>query len=282
MSEKNIEDEFLGEIDQSYVWKETIKTAILSILICGGMFLMFIFLYFIEEIPNWTFTILYIVDGSIFVLFNVIALLYNITFWKSFSYRISDKYIRIQSGVFTKSKTTIPFSRIQNINLAQGVFDRMFGLHTVKIETAGKSAGQQQGGPIRPEGYIPGVKDPRKIVEIIDQLVHKYTQTKTDSGIGDYIFEDNNLAFDEFVAYILSKMLEGDDLKTRVKELREERGLSQAQLATDIGVSRQTINYLERGKYVPSLTLAMKIAKYFKIPIEQIFELEEEDKKKDN
>jgi len=276
MSEKNVEEEYAGTIDRMHVRKEMVKTLITSFLICGGFFGMAFILLREENAPSWGFTILYIGITGIFVLLNMLVYLYEMLFWKSFTYRISSQYIRIHSGVFTKSKTTIPFSRIQNINIAQGVFDRIFGLHTVKIETAGKSAGQQQGGPIKPEGYIPGVRDPSRLTEIIDLLVHKYTQTKVDAGIGDYIFQDTNVAFDEFIAYILSKMLEGDQLKTRVKELRESQGLSQAQLADALGVSRQTVNYLERGKYVPSLTLAMKIAKFFKIPIEQIFELEEE------
>ena len=216
---------------------------------------MCIELYFIEEIPAWVFTILYIVDASLFVSINIIAIIYQIMYWKSFSYQISNQYIRIHSGVFTKTKTTIPFSRIQNINLAQGVFDRLFGLHTVKIETAGKSAGQQQGGPVRPEGYIPGVKDPSQIVQIIDQLVNKYTQTKLDSGIGDYIFQETDMAFDQFIAYILAKMKEGDELKTRV------------------------INYLERGTYMPSLKLAMKLAKFFEVQVEELFKLEDENQK---
>lgn len=279
--EKNLESDFEGKIDPKYIGKVALKTLILSIIICAAIFCFTWIPLYTENAPSWTFTLLYFGLFGIFVLINLCILIYNVVFTNTFSYSISEQYVRINSGVFTKSKTTIPFSRIQNINLAQGVFDRIFKLHTVKIETAGKSAGQQQGGPVRPEGYIPGLKDPKKIAGIIDQLVHKYTQTKTDSGIGDYIFDDNNLAFDEFVAYILSKMLEGDNLKTRVKELREERGLSQAQLATDIGVSRQTINYLERGKYVPSLTLAMKIAKYFKIPVEQIFELDDENEAED-
>ncbi|MBN2156695.1 MAG: PH domain-containing protein [Candidatus Lokiarchaeota archaeon] len=277
MSEKNQENEYIGDIQRDYVRKEVLKSLIISMLICGGLFgFVFTPLYF-EGAPSWAFNTLYLSLAAIFFLLNLIVYVYEIAFWKSFTYRISTQYIRINSGVFTKSKTTIPFSRIQNINIAQGVFDRIFGLHTVKIETAGKSAGQQQGGPIKPEGYIPGVRDPTRITEIIDQLVDKYTQKKMDAGIGDYIFEDTNLAFDEFIAYILSKMLEGHQLKTRVKELREKQVLSQAQLAEEIGVSRQTINYLERGKYVPSLTLAMKIAKFFKIPVEKIFELEEQD-----
>ncbi|MHA1112258.1 MAG: PH domain-containing protein [Promethearchaeota archaeon] len=277
MSEKNIDEEYLGEIDPGYVRKEVLKTFILSILLCGGVFGAAFTAFYFEEASPIAFILLYIVDSGIFVLFNLVGIVLTLIYWKSFSYRISDKYIRIHSGIFTKSKTTIPFSRIQNINIAQGVFDRIFGLHTVKIETAGGSSTPQQGGQIRPEGYIPGVKDPSKMSEIIDKLVHKYTQTKVDSGIGDYIFQDSDMAFDQFIAYILAKMKEGDELKTRVKELREQHGLSQGQLAEVIGVSRQTINYLERGTYMPSLKLAMKLAKFFKISVEKIFELEDKD-----
>lgn len=63
-------------------------------------------------------------------------------------------------------------------------------------------------------------------------------------------------------------------MKNRLAELREERGWSQGDLAERLGVSRQTINSLERGKYDPSLPLAFKIARLFKRAIEDIFEPE--------
>jgi putative transcriptional regulator len=56
-----------------------------------------------------------------------------------------------------------------------------------------------------------------------------------------------------------------------VRELRTERGLSQAQLAAAMNVSRQTINAIETEKYEPSLSLAFLIARLFKQPIEAIF-----------
>ncbi len=61
-------------------------------------------------------------------------------------------------------------------------------------------------------------------------------------------------------------------MKNRIKVLRAERDLSQAQLADELGVARQTIVALEAGKYAPSLTLAFKISKTFNRPIEEIFE----------
>lgn len=61
-------------------------------------------------------------------------------------------------------------------------------------------------------------------------------------------------------------------LKNRIKLLRVERELSQAQLADLLGVARQTVISLEAGKYAPSLTLAFKIARLFERPIEAIFD----------
>lgn len=60
-------------------------------------------------------------------------------------------------------------------------------------------------------------------------------------------------------------------MKNRLHVLRAERDWSQADLAERLGVSRQTVNALETGKYDPSLPLAFKIAWLFDLPIEQIF-----------
>ena len=61
-------------------------------------------------------------------------------------------------------------------------------------------------------------------------------------------------------------------MNNRLRELRASRGWSQAELALELGVSRQTINAIETGKYDPSLPLAFKIARLFKRRIEDIFE----------
>ena len=60
-------------------------------------------------------------------------------------------------------------------------------------------------------------------------------------------------------------------MKSRLKVLRAERVWSQADLADRLGVSRQTINAIETGKYDPSLPLAFKIGRIFGLPIESIF-----------
>jgi putative transcriptional regulator len=65
-------------------------------------------------------------------------------------------------------------------------------------------------------------------------------------------------------------------MKNRLHVLRAERNWSQADLAERLGVSRQTVNALETGKYDPSLPLAFKIAWLFAQPIEEIFQPEED------
>lgn len=66
-------------------------------------------------------------------------------------------------------------------------------------------------------------------------------------------------------------------MKTRIAEFRKERKLSQAGLADIVGVTRQTITSIETGKYIASLPLAYKIAKYFGLKIEDVFIFEEEE-----
>jgi putative transcriptional regulator len=65
-------------------------------------------------------------------------------------------------------------------------------------------------------------------------------------------------------------------MKNRLRVLRAERNWSQAELADRLGVSRQTVNAIETGKYDPSLPLAFKMGILFEMAIEQIFEPEEE------
>ena len=60
-------------------------------------------------------------------------------------------------------------------------------------------------------------------------------------------------------------------MKNVVKELRSSQGLSQATLATSVGVSRQTINSIESGRYLPSLPLAIALARFFGTTVEEVF-----------
>lgn len=69
------------------------------------------------------------------------------------------------------------------------------------------------------------------------------------------------------------------DLKNRVRQLREERGLTQKQLGEKVNVSRQAINAVETGKFDPSLWLAYDIAQLFGMSIEEVFDFKESERK---
>lgn len=67
------------------------------------------------------------------------------------------------------------------------------------------------------------------------------------------------------------------ELKNRMKVFRAEHDLTQAELAMKIGVSRKTISTIEVGRFVPSTTVALLIARHFSVPVEEIFWIEDDD-----
>lgn len=71
--------------------------------------------------------------------------------------------------------------------------------------------------------------------------------------------------------------MEVRSMKNTLKVQRAIKDITQAQLAEVIGVSRQSINTIEKGKFVPSTLLALKFARYFEVPVEKIFILEDDD-----
>ena len=65
-------------------------------------------------------------------------------------------------------------------------------------------------------------------------------------------------------------------MKNKIEAIRKEQGILQEEFAKAMGVSRQTISSLENGRYNPSILLAHKIAKFFGMTIEEVFDFEEE------
>ena len=66
-------------------------------------------------------------------------------------------------------------------------------------------------------------------------------------------------------------------MRNRVREQRTHRGLSQAELARALGVSRQTVISIENGRYLPSLPLAFQIARFFDLTVDKMFDPDEEE-----
>lgn len=277
---KNNKEGYEGSISKDYVKKEVLKTSIIIGMILGGSYACTIFTFAIiamEEgitVPmEMNILLILLIFVVPFVVILILNAIYESSYVRNFFYEIREENIIIHHGVFTKTRATLPYSRIQNINIVNGVFDRMFKTFTVKIETAGGSsmAGGAQGGQARPEGYIPGLKDPHLIEETIREMMTKYSAIP--SGLEDKIFKPEELAFDNFISYIISKMRTGEKLQTSIKELREKVGMSIAQLAEKAEVPDNTIEQLEEGSYDPSLALAYRIAKALNTSIEELFKL---------
>lgn len=69
----------------------------------------------------------------------------------------------------------------------------------------------------------------------------------------------------------LTEAMRSETIDNKIESFRKHRGITQEMLAETVGVTRQTIIALEKGNYVPSVLLALKIAKFFKEPVEKIF-----------
>ena len=69
-------------------------------------------------------------------------------------------------------------------------------------------------------------------------------------------------------------MSSAEVVHNRIAMLRAERGISRRQLAEALGIHYQTVGYLERGEFRPSLYLALRLASYFEVPVEVIFSIE--------
>jgi uncharacterized membrane protein YdbT with pleckstrin-like domain/DNA-binding XRE family transcriptional regulator len=267
-------DAYEGEVSRDFIKKEVLKNNLILIIASIAMITIYLVLFINKQLDFNSLLILLV--SSVAIPYLVIALIsawYFSAYVRNFSYVIQKENIIINHGVFTKMRATIPYKRIQNINIVNGVFDRMFKTYTVKIETAGHSAvssGTKSRG-IGPEGYIPGLRDPFIIENSIKKMISKLSLTP--EGLEDKIFKPQELAFDNFISYILSKIREGESLQTSIKELREKANLSAAQLAESVGVPLQTVKYLEEGRYNPSLVLAYKIAEVLNCTIEELFKL---------
>ena len=271
-----IEQSYTGTISRKYANKQIFKTILEYFLFYASwMIPTFWAVYFFEPtfLYEWFLWIMIYSVAIPFAVVLLIAIWYYYRYVSMFSFEILESDIIIRHGVFNRTRATIPYSRIQNINITNGIFDRMYKLFTVKIETAGSSAAaaSAKSGVARPEGYIPGLINPNLIEEKIKERLIKYSAIP--SGLEDKIFKPEELAFDNFISYILSKMREGEYLQTRIKEMRENVQMSAANLAEKVSVPLQTIKYLEEGKYNPSLALAYRIAEVLQCKIEDLFKL---------
>ena len=100
------------------------------------------------------------------VFFVVIIFIWSKLFYNSYKFEISKKGLKIEKGVIWKRYITIPYDRIQNVDILRGVFDRLLGLSDLQVQTAGYS------GAVLTEGRLPGLH-PVDAEKLRDELVDK-------------------------------------------------------------------------------------------------------------
>ena len=106
-------------------------------------------------------------------------------YWKNYSFELLDDKIVVKRGIIGKRKVSIPYDRVQNVNVVQGVYERMFGVSNIQIETAGGSGPRGGGGYGArgfAEGTIQGLRDPAPMERFI---LEKAKEFKT-GGPGNF------------------------------------------------------------------------------------------------
>ena len=122
----------------------TILITPLVMLMKGAYFIAFVFLM--------TFYFIFVIAVS------EVYIHMAYTRWK---YEFTPEGLKIEKGVIWKKYTSIPYNRIQNVDIQRGIIARMFGFSTIDVQTAGQSGMQQRRGRrgrVRSEGYIPAVE----------------------------------------------------------------------------------------------------------------------------
>jgi membrane protein YdbS with pleckstrin-like domain len=132
----------------------------------------------------------------IIVVLWISLLFYTDLLYESYTFLLTDDMVIIEKGVIWKRKNAIPYSRVQNVNITHNPLERILGIATVHIHTAGV-------GLAMAEGKIPGIPFPDELSEIILRKVRKY---KYGEGISDDIFgEDVDRFLKKFREFMVTK-----------------------------------------------------------------------------
>lgn len=143
-------------------------------------------------------------------------------YWRNYNFEVGQERITITRGVIGKRVANIPYERVQNVNIWRGVLDRIFGLYSIEIETAGASNVRGAGGygtRMNAEGTIQGLINPQPIVEFI------IAKSKGRSGLGD--FENKReIGNAEKLRLLEEKLLKGEISEKTYEELKRKYGPS--------------------------------------------------------
>ena len=145
---------FLQGLFISFLALEPLVLIIVSFLIAIGEGLMALFTIFLSLVP---------ILG--------LAMLWAYFYYQSYKYALEDKVIKIERGVIWKRQVSIPYERVQNVDIIRGPIARMLGLADLQIQTAGMS------GIAMVEGRIPAIT-PEEAMQLKDQILAKVSGAK--------------------------------------------------------------------------------------------------------
>lgn len=117
----------------------------------------------------WKMATWWIIFLAVYFVFCYIWARLTYRFWR---YQLTDNTLKIERGVIWKKYISIPFGRIQNVDIYRGVWARIFGLSDLQVQTAGYSAAPGKHGGFRSEGRLPGLA-PKVAEELREQLIRK-------------------------------------------------------------------------------------------------------------
>jgi membrane protein YdbS with pleckstrin-like domain len=188
------------------------------------MFFIFFFLFEIFEIfvTNDLLMLLLICILVPIILGFFISYLWASLYWNKYNFVLGEERITITRGVIGKRIVNIPYERVQNVNIWRGALDRIFGLYSVQIETAGGFGIRGTGGygsRMTAEGEIQGLTNPEPIAEYI------LSKSKGSSGLGEKI-PKRKLENDEKIRLLEERFVKGELSEKTYEELKRKYGSS--------------------------------------------------------
>ena len=144
---------------------------LIPVLFFFGFSLISVFVDSEKEVDLPTANLLPIILSAL-VLYVVICYIWARLSYKYWRYEVSDDALKIEKGVIWKKYISIPYERVQNVDIYRGLLARMLGLSDLNVQTAGYSAGPGRGGGFRSEGRLLGLS-PQRAEELREELVKR-------------------------------------------------------------------------------------------------------------
>lgn len=177
----------------------------------------------IPLVPIWSnigpFGIIFFYIIFPLILGIIFAYLWAHLYWSHYHFDVGIEKITITRGVIGKRIINIPYERVQNINIFRGVLDRIMGIYSIQIETAGGFSVGSTGGygtRMSSEGSIQGLRNPQPIADYI------LAKAKGRDGLGDISSSGGELTQDDKLKMLEDRLLRGEISEKTYRELKEK------------------------------------------------------------